>query len=77
MYDTDPWTDTAVPDWSAEQRVQFDRSDPAKTIPLSWAQDMIMRWRDTRPDHFGKELAVTVRAWSTAKTGSDEHNGGQ
>jgi hypothetical protein len=72
MHDTDPWTDTGVPDWSGEAHVQFDASDPGKTIPLSWAQDMMQRWYKRNPSQFGAKLGEVVADWSArAYNGSE------
>lgn len=67
MQDTDPWNDTALPpDWS-EIKVQFDREDPSKTIPLTWAQEMLQRWHASQPDRFKSKLADVVADWAVTK----------
>jgi hypothetical protein len=72
----DPWPDTAAPpDWSAEARVQFDPADPAKTIPLSWAQDYIQREYTRNRAQFGNRLAVVVNAWSVRGYGQNGSDG--
>lgn len=66
MNDLDGWTDTAIPDWTSIT-IQFDPADPAKTIPLSWAQDMLQRQYKANPASFGRKLADVVADWSQRK----------
>ena len=70
MQDTDPWPDTSVPDWSAIN-VRFSFTDETKTIPLSWAEDMLQRWHKRNPAAFGNQLAETNRRWVADKLGEE------
>jgi hypothetical protein len=60
----DPWSD-APPDWAPTSRVQFDRKDPSKTIPLSWAVEMLQRQYEANPASFSNKLAGVVTAWAS------------
>jgi len=74
MQDED-WALAAPPDWAAEARVQFDPGNPDKTIPLSWAQDMLQRQYKRNPAAFGNKLAEVVADWSAAAYGSNGSEG--
>ena len=68
--DIDRLFSDAPPDWS-DIKVQFDPDDPAKTIPLSWAQDYIQRAYKKNPARFGAALGDVVADWSREKFSSD------
>ena len=70
MHDTDPWPGTLdTPDWTAEAKVQFDPGNPDKTIPLSWAVELIQRQYKANPASFSNKLASVVSDWAAKSYG--------
>lgn len=68
----DRWPDTQVADWTAEANVPVDFGNPSKTIPVSWAADMLCRWAQRNPANFGNEMGITARRWAQDKLGKEE-----
>lgn len=47
-------------------RVRFDGADPERTIPLPWAEQLLMRWHARSPGQFGNRLAEVVSDWAAS-----------
>lgn len=63
------WPDPPAADWTAEANIPIDFKDPSKTIPASWASDMLCRWALRNPANFGNEMGITAKRWALAKLG--------
>ena len=74
--ETDPWGAVGVPDWSAEAKVTIRGADPEgrplepREIPLSWAADMLTRWRERNAPQWGRDLGLTLRVFYEAPDGT-------
>jgi hypothetical protein len=69
------WTgalDGSPDSWTAQVHVQFDPDDPAKTIPLALAQDMLQRQYKANPASFANKVADVYRSWALGANGSDK-----
>jgi len=77
MHDTDPWPDTLGPVDNSLIPVRFSRRDPSKTIPLCWAEDLLMDWFAAAPASAGNKLAEVVKRWSLAQYGQNGSDEGQ
>jgi hypothetical protein len=51
--------------------VRFSRKNPSKTIPLCWAEELLMDWFQSAPSIAGNKLAEVVKRWSVTAYGQD------
>ena len=65
----DPWGPGADRADRSTVRVRFDADDPAKTITLGVAEQMLMAWRARNPAQFGYRLAEALTGVEPSKTG--------
>jgi hypothetical protein len=63
-------------EWAVpEPVIHFDPADPAKTIPLALAQDMLQRQYRANPASFANKLANAYRSWVLGGNGSEKRSG--